>query len=269
LPMCANELSTHTTLLTIPKPEEVLTGNDLYLAWYFKITQDSLINIPVLPNEFMEMENCRETFLQRCTSAYKKEIAVKICELSITRHATRTYVNSIIRARLNDIWNELLDGKYDEFMEVTIEGTPILDKDGNPKLVEKWVKGERKQVPVTEKMSVDDCRAWGQGHFSIIVNGYEQKKYPVCVRIRPTCAEHFSMLLNKPVEELLPMLQISKQLREFYETYGRWLSHLDKPDRWDETIPTIAAQRFADMNFCMSKKDWKQQDRYAIIYENR
>jgi len=268
-PMCMNELSTQSTLLTIPAPEEILKENDLYLAQYFGITQDSLINVPVLPNEFIEVGKCNEIFKERCASAYKKEIANKICELSLTRRSTRANVNSIIRERLKDIWNELLDGKYDEFAEVTIEGTPILDKDGNPRYVEKWVKGERKQVPVTETMSVDDCKAWGNGHFAIIVNGCEQKKYPVCVRIRPVCAEHFSLILGKPVEELLPMLQLSKQLRTFHEDYRNFFSHLNNRDSWDDSKPTIHTQRFADINFCVSKKDWKQQDRYALLYENK
>lgn len=232
----------------IRKPEEIFQGKEMQtLLKYFHITEQDILNAPVLPAKCGTRDEIAKHINEGIRKAYAKVLAEKIADFLEGKWNVREMVLNRIETNWDRIFKQAAVGKFNSFMYVVVDGTREEGKDG--------------KVSGIIHTTMEDCRenryvySWQPKIFwkGDTLSG----KAPVVWKIRPIDTAGYAALLDMKEEELPDILKLSSALRWFYEKYKHELpDNLTNKYVWEQSMEnrSIYFPQFADVNICMGKK---------------
>lgn len=244
-------------------PEEIFQDEPYILALvkYFGVTQNDLRDVPLCPRENKTEEKMRTEVEGNIQAAYLKILGEHVEDyVSQANEVRKTIVEQILfnKGYENDIIEEALKGSYDSFTEVVIDGTPVLDKDGNPIMITNpkatsW-NAEPKQIPEISKTSTDDCKAYRMEYLGRTVRpkiywvgGPTNAKPPVVLKIRPRTKADYEVFFHSVGVEMPKYFNLIDEITEFREKYG-----LYRKGNFEY------CNVLANINLCMKKTVYKK-----------
>ena len=255
----------------IQEPGDIFANdeNTRYLMEYFQISSKHIKGVPILPEKSCSPENMLTESDARLRKAYLKILTEKITDLNDTRWDVRRWTVERIRANAGSIIDMAGKGDLMSCMEITIDGTPILNPDGTPKMIQRrrppW-----DNIPDTIKTSQDDARENSGSLFKtfsqmvIWASDHTSGRPPVVWRIRPKTAEDYAAMTGVDIEKLPELLRLSGPLTKFHDDHKNTLPSgmINKytalgygTEKRSAFIPC-----FAPLNICMNKKTFRTFD---------
>lgn len=263
VPVVSGVPATASYIYTVKRPYELD-----FEPWFLDLLNELGINAgdvkdaPILPVKDGDRASYDKEMDARMKKAYVKLAAVRICDKMDARWEVREWLIRKIYENAGDIITQAGNGDLMEFMEVVVEGTPILDKDGKQKTetMDRYPYGTR---PAVQHTSPDDAREYlDQYHrFSnqvLWASDRTSGKPPVVWKIRPYKAEHYAALTGVPVEELHEILRLSGLFKQFQDAHknalrgeimNEWTARGYGEHKHSAYMPCMAP-----VNVCMTKK---------------
>ena len=266
VPVVSGVPATATYIYTIKRPYELD-----FEPWFLDLLDELGVNagdlkgVPILPVDDGDRASYDKKMEQHMRSAYVKLAAVKIAEKMADRWEVRSWLTRKIRENIGSIITQAGDGDLMSFMEVVVEGTPILDENGNQKM-EAMDRYPYTKRPAAQHTSPDDARQYAEPdrRFSWQVfwaSDHTSGKPPVVWKLRPCAPEHYAALADVDVSELPEILRLSGLFTKFQSQYKNALKG-DIMNEWtargygDPDDPKISAYMpcIGPVNICMTKK---------------
>lgn len=253
----------HTWIYEAKGPDEVFQ-NETYiqtLIKYFEITSNDLRDVPLCPRENKTEEKMRAEVEGNIQAAYLKILGEHVEDyVSQANTVRKTIVEQILfnKGYENDIIEEALKGSYISFTETVIDGTHVLDKDGNPIMITNpkaasW-NAEPKQIPEIRKTSTDDCKAYRMEYLCRTVRPKiywvgepTSAKPPVVLKIRPRIKADYETFFRSLGIGMPEYFNLIDEITTFRKEYGLYrkgnFEHCDV---------------LANINVCMRKSVYKK-----------
>lgn len=254
VPVLQNLPAVPEYIYQIRKPEEVLGEEWVQeLIRYFNLTENDILDAPVLPAECMTKEEADKFIADRVKRAYLKALAERTADFLEGKWGVRKTVLDKISADRERIIQEAAEGKYDAFMSILVDGTQEENKYGRLSTVRTTKKDCEESIYI--RQNVKPRVLWAGDALS--------RKAPVVWQIRPKKAEEYAALLNIPKEELPDMLKMANNFTAFFEEYKQILpnSLADQFVLWydpDNRKPSIYLPPLGNVNICMTRKTYKK-----------
>lgn len=258
----------------IALPSEIFPegGAARILSDYFGISPENIRDIPILPEKPGAPSDMSRESGSRLERAYLKLLAMRISELMRGRWDARRWILDRVKANMGSILEMAGNGDLMPFMDVTVDGTPVLNPDGTPKMT-KRPKYPYDPVPELVKTSPDDARMTGDDpykNFSKLIRWISKPssgRPPVVWAVRPACAEDYALMAGCEAQDLPEILRLSGTLSNFYNKYkDRVPSSLS--NRYaclgtKDQEPGIYTPCFCRLNICMCKREYKSFPYFA------
>ena len=214
----------------IREPEDMFAGSEFMPALFkhFKITSKDLAGTPILPDKMGDSKAYLDYSEKKAKSAYVKILALKIAEFMEARWDARDWLLKKVEENCGKMIDAAGAGDMMAFMTPIVDGTPILDEQGNVKIVTDdyppYRTHEARQK--TEIRDGRDCVGSPSiGHRTYWVSDPTSGKPPVVWKLRPVEPEHYAAMANCDVEDLPEILKLSGLITKFNEEYKNDLPH--------------------------------------------
>lgn len=238
----------------------------LYLLDYFGISEKDVTGIPILPEKNGSPDAMLAAADERLKKAYLKLLADRIADLMEGRWDARRWLLKQMQANMDGILEMAGNGDLMAFMKVTVDGTPVLNPDGTPKMVKRQ-KYPWDEIPETVKTAPEDGREdWHrlEDSFSKMVFWYTKPtsgRPPVVWHLEPSAPEHYAMLAGTDVDALPETLRLADRLSAFYKAHSGSLPG-DLTNKYaalgyGQKKKSIYVPCFGRLNICMTKKAYK------------
>ncbi|MCM1296528.1 MAG: hypothetical protein NC311_13400 [Muribaculaceae bacterium] len=248
----------------IPEPNAIFKEPFmLELIKHFGISAKDLADVPVLPVKTGTEASFREHADEHVRKAYVRITAGKIADLLETRWGARSWMLEKINARAGDLIKDAGNGDCMPFMAVRVDGTPVLNPDGTPKMSasSRYPYTEKPAVQKTEMADADDesRRPNLIGKRVYWASDRTAGKPPVVWRMRPKTPEDYACMAGCEVQSLPEILRLSGLIREFDEAYKSMLpqclsnEYITKGYGYEKGKSAIITC-LCPVNICMDKK---------------
>lgn len=239
------------------------------LMAYFHLSVDDIRSAPVLPYKSASSEETEERIERNVKAAYIKTLAEKIADFLFARlEHMRDETLEFIFTHQSEILERAVNGEFDAFCTVIIDGAKVLDPEGNEVLY-KSSTYPYNEVPSITHTSVYDGRYPAKNDlynnlrqpFVIWVGKAKDRKPPVLFELSFRNAEGYAALFQTTIDELDDGFRLSGAILEFYEQY-----HNKLPDSLTNKYPLYYGKKtesiylppLANINICMTKREYKQ-----------
>lgn len=237
--------------------------------WFLDLLDELGINagdmkgVPILPVKDGDRGSYDKDLDGKMEKAYVKLAALKIAEKMESRWEVRSWLVKKARENQGNLIAMAGDGDLMEFMEVVVEGTPVLDENGNQK-TETEQRYPYRSRPAVQHTSPDDARQYAEPdrRFSWQVFWASDRtsgKPPVVWKLRPCKPEHYAAIAGIETGDLPEILRLSGLFTAFQDKYKGWI-HGDLMNEWtargygDGTKKSAYMPCMAPVNICMTKK---------------
>lgn len=244
-------------------PEDIFQDEPhiLTLVKYFGVTQSDLRDVPLCPREHGTEEKLESEVTDKIRHAYLKILGEHVEDyVSQANEVRKTIVECILYSidSISKIIDAASKGIYDSFTETVIDGAPVLDKDGNPVMIDNpkaslWNK-EEKIIPQIMKTCVDDRRGYKMEY---MIRTQHPKIYwveeptsgkpPVVLKIRPRTKADYEVFFHSVGLELPEYFNLIDEIMAFREKHG-----LYRKENFE------CCNTLANINLCMKKAVYKK-----------
>ena len=252
VPIGQNLPSIHTWTYEAASPERLFQDNPylLRLIEAFQITAEDLHDVPLCPRDMGSKKAFENETAEKILWAYLKVISNRVEDYVL--HADivrREIVNNIFRH--GSVYEAALieaasQGVYERFSKVIIDGTSILDDQGNQKII---------HTDMQDRMVVTHHQMCESAHPKCYWIGEEASaRPPVVVKIQTRTREDYEIFYRSLGLEIPKYFELIDEIAWFCEEY-KSLRDLRK------TKVRKYCNKLADINLCMKKtvyKNWKR-----------
>lgn len=253
----------YTWIYEAKDPDEVFQDEPHIqtLIKHFGITQGDLSDVPLCPLASGPEDKLVTEIGNNVRTAY----------LKILGECVEDYVNNanevkimIVEDILYNRWyeNKIIEntskGTYDSFTETVIDGTLVLDADGNPVMIRdpkasSWDENA-KQVPEKVRTYTDDCTVYHMEYLcrTVLPKIYwvgetTSAKPPVVLKIRPRTRKDYETFFSSVGLELPEYFNLIDEITTFREKHG-----LYRKGNFE------CCDALANINLCMKKTVYKK-----------
>ena len=244
-------------------PEDIFQDEPhiLTLVKHFGMIQNDLHGVPLCPREHGTEEKLESEVTDKIRHTYLKILGEHVEDyVSQANEIRKTIVERILYSidSISKIIDAASKGIYHSFTETVIDGAPVLDKDGNPVMIDNpkaslW-NTEKKQIPQIVKTCVDDRNEY---KIEYMIRTLHPKIYwvgeqtsakpPVVLKIRPRTKTDYEVLFHSVGLEMPKYFNLIDEITTFREKYG-----LYRKDNFEQ------CNMLANINLCMKKTVYKK-----------
>ncbi len=238
----------------------------LRLLEYFGVASKDLDGVPILPTAKGTADGFQDETDGRARQAYVRVLAGKIAAFMDGRWDARRWILQHADANRGEIIKMAGDGDLTAFMSVTVDGTPNLDENGNPKTVtmDRYPYSTKQSVQKTEMGDGrDEVRERSLGNRVYWASAPTSSRPPVVWKLRPYTAEHYALLAGCGTGALPEILKLSGDIAEFNKKYadrlpGNLSNKYVAAGYGDQAEKSVWCPCLCPINICMTKKALNQ-----------
>lgn len=251
----------------IRTPQEIFAGDAdaLLLMDRFQVTAESIRGVPILPEKNGSPDAMRSEADKRLEKAYLKILSEKIAGFLLDRWDVRRWIVPRLDGNIRSVLEAGGAGDLMAFMTVTVDGTPVFNPDGTPKMVKRgrypW-----DEIQDTIKTEPSDGRGeTGRNRYQNFaktvywVSKPTSGRPPVVWALRPSEAAHYAAMAGCGESDLPEILRLSGPLSRFYAAHKdhvpQNLANRYAAMGYGTEKLSIAVPCFAAVNICMTKKE--------------
>lgn len=255
--------SLHTWIYEAQDPEDVFCDepNIRTLIRHFGITQNDLRDVPLCPLKSNSEDKLVSETTEKVRAAYLKILGEHVEDyVSEANKVRKMIVEQILYNKGYEtiMIEEISKGIYNSFTEAVIDGTPLLDADGNPVMIRdpkaySWDENA-KLIPQKIRTNTDDSRVHSMDYLyrttypkTYWVGEIASTKPPVVLKIRPHTKTDYEIFFHSLGVEMPEYFNFIDEITAFREKHGLYrkgnLEHCDA---------------LANINLCMKKTVYKK-----------
>lgn len=252
-----------TWIYEATNPEDIFQDEPhiLTLARHFGVTQNDLRDVPLCPREYGTEEKLKSEVADKIRHAYLKILAGHVEDYVGEANKVRKMIVEQILCNKEYtaiIIDEASKGTYHSFTEEVIDGTPLLDADGNPVMIRdpkaySWDK-DAKRIPQKIRTSIDDSKAHSMDYLCRTVypkvywvEEITSTKPPVVLKIRPRTKADYEIFFHSLGIKMPEYFDFIDEIAAFREKHG-----LYRKGNFER------CELLANINLCMKKTVYKK-----------